>query len=351
MRLIQQKLYRLVKRADLESIEKLLVPGNSGFTQMNPNPLTILGVEQKDSDRYVCTNNNIEVLKYRGEDIPGLCDEFTERGVPVFGITGDDLFDEYRIRTSNTKLRLVDTIDWIIKDRSSTYSRPTLCFIAAKGTNYDALAQKPLTVVVNAKYEYTARDFLDVLAETYGLSYAKIRVLNGKLENEIPERADCGIEIVVSGNTLKYDDTQRKFPRDPQLEVLNEIRQSDISIITSWQKDDDVSDKQPTDDPLEMQYNQIAQRKKQPIDNSLTSNLLGDNNSLVKKFGEEGAELIQAYTNNDRTNIIEEAQQVIWVMQMMMVNSNIAWGDLIRDVSNQKTQSLRAKNSTGVITQ
>ena len=67
------------------------------------------------------------VLK-RGEDIPQLVADYAAiRSEVVLGVTGDDLFDEFKFRVPKNTLRVDNTYDWF--DENARYFRPTLCFI------------------------------------------------------------------------------------------------------------------------------------------------------------------------------------------------------------------------------
>ncbi len=131
----------------------------------------------------------------------------------------------------------------------------------------------------------------------------------------------------MSGNTLKYLD-KKGTPRKPSLQVIEPIRQSDMSTITSWDT------QQPRDDgtdPLSHQYASLEKRLRNPT-SSLSSRLLQDRNLLIKKFGEESAELIAGYVRGDSSNVLEESQQVLWVVQMMLLSRGLSWSDLQDEV-------------------
>ena len=338
------KLKYLLQREGVKP-RAILIPSNSGLESMQPNPFRALGLQQKEVDAYLDDRLGVEVLRYRGEDIPAQCDYFTSKGDPVFGFTGDDLFDEYRIRNLSTRLRLVDTIDWIIRPKQredgsfdpQMYSRPTLCLISAEGRVMGDFPPTP-AVVINGKYEATARQYLQELGGEYGIKFSEIRVLGGKTEGEIPERADYGIEIVLSGTTLGYLDKQRTLPRTPRLAVLEEIRQSDMSVITSWPKAEERSVSYRAETPeavLLQQYTTLMGRLRNPT-GSYSSELLNDENKLVKKMGEEVAELLQAFVRKDQKNFLEEMQQLFWLAEAMGVKLEVPPALFFAALSYQK---------------
>ncbi len=120
------KLARLMQREGVK-FEKVLIPSNSGLSTITPDVFRAWGLEKSDADRYYDENLGVEVIQYRGEDIPDRCDEFTRKGIPVVGMTGDDLFDEYKLRNPGSRLRLLDTVDWITLNSQGLFTRPTLC--------------------------------------------------------------------------------------------------------------------------------------------------------------------------------------------------------------------------------
>lgn len=308
------KLNDIMQRERID-FRKLLVPKNGGLDQ---DWWKRLGITARSLDRYV--DSGIEIERYRGEDIPSVCDDFTDRGIPVAGITGDDLFDEYRLRNPATECRLIDTIDWIAQSRDALYSRPTLCLIAPEGVPLGSL--ETVDVVVNAKYEYQSRAYLTEA----GISYTSIAVRSGGLENMVPSLYDCAVEIVQSGKTLRYTDAREDEPsvlRSIPLQVIQAFRQSDVSLITSWPSD-----------AFGQQYQKIAYRSRTPTD-STTSKLLQNRNSLIKKLGEEAAELVSAYARKDRENIIEESQQVLWLVQCMLASEKVVWREFVQYIREQ----------------
>jgi phosphoribosyl-ATP pyrophosphohydrolase len=319
--MIQMRLTNIIEKERIQ-IEKLLIPSNGGLRQMTPNPFKALGIQQLELEEYVDEKTGIKILQKRGEDIPELCVYYTAKEIPVFGLTGDDLFDEYQLG-NDTELRLVDTIDWIIK-KPGRYKKPTLCLIGIKGGVFGNFPKSP-RVVVNNKYPLTANQYIKTLEADFGVKFNEVRYLSGKTESEIPGQADFVIDIVVSGRTLKYVDEESKVPRIPQLTVLDEIRQSDMSVITSWPRPNKMLD----------QYKTIEQRQDSPTD-SLTSKLLQDENKLIKKIGEENAELVRAIVKVDFANYLEEMQQAVWLMQVAAVKLKIPQQEFFKRMADYK---------------
>jgi len=325
------KLYKIMEREEI-NFKKLLLPSNTGFETMIPGPYHALGIPNREGDTFTVDDLKLEVVRLRAENIPQECDACTKSGVPVVGLTGDDLFDEYRLRNPDSNLRLVDTIDWIVKadenGQQPMYTRPTLCFIAPQGTEFGNFPPRA-RVRYNTKFERIAKLYLQDLAEEYGIDF-DMQGMDGKIENVIPDTAEYGIDIVVTGNTLRYKDKATKTPRDPPLVVLKEIRQSDMSIITSWPSSKYVF---APDDPLYVQYQTILKRLQHPTD-SYTSKLLSDDNNLLKKFGEESAEFLDAFSKANQDRMVEESQEVIWAVQMMIAKRGVPWEHVLKAIAD-----------------
>ena len=85
---------------------------------------------------------------------------------------------------------------------------------------------------------------------------------------------------------------------------------------------------------LRLQYQTIEERLRQPTA-STTSKLLSDPNSLVKKIGEECAELVAAITKRNPENLLEELQQSAgWLPMVAAVSLGIMPNDYFRALTN-----------------
>ncbi len=85
---------------------------------------------------------------------------------------------------------------------------------------------------------------------------------------------------------------------------------------------------------LRQQYEAIESRKQAPED-SLTSRLLKDDNLLVKKLGEEFAELVAALAKKDAKNLMEELQQLAgWLPMVAAVSLGVTANDYFASLAN-----------------
>ena len=77
---------------------KLYIPKNSGLHEYVNNLLSDIGVS--DGGEFTRTDESVgtlEIISARGEDVPQRVDDCLLRGEVAYGLTGDDLFDEYML--------------------------------------------------------------------------------------------------------------------------------------------------------------------------------------------------------------------------------------------------------------
>ncbi len=69
----------------IKNARYLIIPKNTGLKPCIEPAIADLGL-----------NENIEIIKRRGEDIPYLLSCLYSCKIPALGVTGDDLYDEAR---------------------------------------------------------------------------------------------------------------------------------------------------------------------------------------------------------------------------------------------------------------
>ena len=77
---------------------KLYIPKNSGLHEYVNNLLSEIGV--RDEGEFTRADESVgtlEIISARGEDVPQRVDDCLLRGEVAYGLTGDDLFDEYML--------------------------------------------------------------------------------------------------------------------------------------------------------------------------------------------------------------------------------------------------------------
>jgi len=205
-----------------EIITTLIVPKNSGLKGYAWKVLKEAGLNLDDAEE-VAENKlrvgDLNIILKRGEDIPQLVMDYaTSLNQVVLGLTGDDLYDEFRFRVPQNPLRIENTYDWF--DEDARYLRPTLCYINRTGSIDDVPLEA--RVALNSKYNYTGRDFLRKSPLTRERKF-DVTIYNGDVEMTVAEGTnDCCIDTVYSGKTIDKNG----------LLVIDIIRFSDLVVIS-----------------------------------------------------------------------------------------------------------------------
>ena len=183
----------------------LFIPKNSGLQRY---------VEQSINEFIL--PDGIKILKRRGEDIPKLMDIlYREEGVKSIGLTGDDLYDEYRYKNPKNNLEVFNTIDWI--DEKARFGRPVLSLISKDKSLEEFKKEMPL-VGVPKKYSFTIQRYLkNIFRENFDEN--KIVEFAGGVEENINLGLyNYAFDIVYTGASLKENN----------LKILEIIRSSDF---------------------------------------------------------------------------------------------------------------------------
>jgi phosphoribosyl-ATP pyrophosphohydrolase len=303
----------------------VIIPKNGGLKDIVSTTLKDMGLDLETMEPLPgnqLTDGTFTVLQYnRGEDVPRLVEDYYfDRKIKAIGFTGDDLFDEYMIKTPFSTLNLLETVEWIDplreengKLKGAKYTRPALCIL----TRQEKTPKGDIKVAVNRKYEQTSRLALEELKQQMNIN-PEIRVYNGNLEATLASKLnDMAIEIVYSGTSVIENNLQI---------VGKPLRCSDFSVIG-------VNESSPRIFSLE--YNVIQDRLKNPKQGSYTNKLASDPNKAAKKLGEEFAEYMQAVvtyrlnpTEKNRSNVIEEYKQLQYVMSVNSAMLGITFSDI-----------------------
>jgi len=296
-----------------EGKKTLLIPKNGGLNGYVREMLPEIGIDEavvKELERATSfqrvTAGDLDLMLARGEDIPVRVRDLNESGDKAYGLTGDDLFDEFMFRWDDSDMYPVDltvlnTYDWF--DPEAEYRRPALCLMNKTGKWEDV----PLdaSVAVNSKYSSQSERFLYEKASPRGVKF-KTKEYAGDTEGTVAEGlTDCCIEIVYGGSSRT----------DNGLEVVEVVRFSDIALIGAT----------VPSNPWQIEFGRIRSRYETPTD-SYTSRLVRDPNEIVKKFGQEGAEFIQAYTTKE--NLVGEALDVFYATMVGLANRGVQWNQI-----------------------
>lgn len=302
--MIRENILKIMK----EGGKTLFIPKNGGLfayiNQMLPEiGLNIGAAELKTTGR--ATISNLELLLARGEDIPKRVEEYNEEGKRAYGLTGDDLFDEYRTREEfmngkKSNLVVLNTYDWF--DEKAKYNRPALCLMNKTGRIEDI--PERAKVAINNKYEFTSKFYLTESSKLKRVKFT-FSSYSGDTEASVSDNTnDCCVEIVYSGKTAE----------DNCLKVADTVRFSDIVLIG---EDPSLFGKLISED-----YKQIEERMLNPKLGSYTTGLLGDGKDRRDKLISEAAEVFSAIEG--RGNLKSEISDLFYAINTVMVGEGIS---------------------------
>ena len=294
---------------------KLHVPKNGGLNDYVRHLLKEIGVgEDGGFDRPGLGKGELEIIPTRGEDVGQRVEDCVVRGETAYGLTGDDLFDEYRIETQNPRVGVLNTYDWY--DPSAHFNRPALCLMNARGKLPHFPAS--VTVAVNKKYERISRLYFAQRFPADELRY-KIVAYAGDTENTVAEGThDWCVEVVYRG-----EKSSESAMSKTGLRVVDILRFSDISLIG-----------RDTVNPWAEEYGRIQAVAARPTD-SRTSKLIANDNEISKKVGEEAAEYVRAFALEK--GIEEEFNDVIYGLMVAAARKGVDWRDIERDLKSRWT--------------
>src|SRR3989344_6573863 len=101
-------------------LDKLVIPKNSGLEKCR---------EYADK----ITLDTSKILEVRGEDVPLFVESINKEGKEAYGLTGEDLFLEFKLEKPESNLEIIEKISW--EDPNAKFGKPTLCFLGPKGKN------------------------------------------------------------------------------------------------------------------------------------------------------------------------------------------------------------------------
>ena len=153
-----------------EERAKLYVPKNSGLNEYVSSLLREVGVSEEGGfERAGGGRGKLEIMSARGEDVPQRVDDCLLRGESAYGLTGDDLFDEYILGANDSPLGVMNTYDWF--DPQAQFNRPALCLLNPLGEIPDSAT---VSIAVNKKYERTSREYLGQRLDATSVKYTVV---------------------------------------------------------------------------------------------------------------------------------------------------------------------------------
>jgi len=159
------------------------LPKNTGFKKIVENLRTTI------------ISDKIDLLLFRGEDIPALVEEFSAKNLLVLGITGEDLYSEYLLKVNNkSNLKIIRKGIW--DDSAFIFRKPTLSLLLPK--NKKLADFSVLKFAVNKKYRQLAMQFLQ---KKYS-AMPEMLLFNGETEQAVKQGlAEACIDVVCTGKT------------------------------------------------------------------------------------------------------------------------------------------------------
>lgn len=100
---------------------------------------------------------------------------------------------------------------------------------------------------------------------------------------------------------------------------------------------EDVSGYKNTVDSFDYVYNTIVDRRDNPKEGSYTNYLFDKGiDKMLKKVGEESAEVIIAAKNQDKRELTCEISDLIYHLSVTMVQSGVLWDDVAEELKNRR---------------
>ena len=296
-----------------EERAKLYVPKNSGLNEYVNGLLRDVGVsDDAKFGRPGLGKGELEIVSARGEDVPQRVADCLLRGKIAYGLTGDDLFDEYMLGADDSPLGVRNTYDWF--DPHAQFNRPALCLLNPSGEIPSSAAS--VSIAVNKKYERTSRDYLAQRFDGTDVKYTVVAYA-GDTENTVAEGThDWCVEVVYRGARSSESAMSRTG-----LKVAEVVRFSDISLIGK-----------KIVNPWLEEYRRISAVALNPTDSS-TSRLLSDENEICKKVGEESAEFVRAFIQED--GLPQEYNGVVYAMMVAAARSGVPWQEIESDLKSR----------------
>ncbi len=285
---------------------KVLLPKNSGLKEKSLEALQKAGFLGK----------GIKALEFRGEDIPFLVERFSFEGEPVFGITGRDLFQEYRME-NQSRLSVIQCFEW--QDQLFMFEKPCLCLLSKPGKKW----REKNIVAVNRKYRRISENFLEKFRRD-GIRIETIEV-NGNTELAVSDGlADKCIEIVCSGKSFKKQG----------LEVEEKVFESDLVLIGETKKSNLFD--------LNALYSELKKREKSTVAESYTKKLFEDRELLARKLNEECFELVNAFFGSRRAKVVWEASDLLYFLTAMLVKKGVSFEEIWNELGRRNNEKRKS---------
>lgn len=256
-------------------------------------------------------NLRAELIEVRGEDVPYFVDALIKEGKQAIGVTGEDLFSEFKLRIPNACLDIVQTVKW--EDPYFMFKKPTLCLLGSKEKILEDMP-KQLKICINSKYKELAKKKCTNYLENQGYQIEKIYASGATEEFFSKGIVDLVIDVVCSGKSAdKYN-----------LNIYDKIFSSDIVIIGKKEEglEEEIEEKIQSFYQL---FNKIKQKVDSKEELSYTKKISLNENYLKRKIVEESAELI---TSSNKEEMIKETADLFYFIFVFLAKNNIPLKDI-----------------------
>jgi ATP phosphoribosyltransferase len=175
----------------INSNKLLVLPKNSGLEEYRKL------FEKLDNEKIIV----------RAEDVPYFVELLSEKNVSCIGLTGEDLFQEYKQKNVESNVKQTNKIKWF--DEKALYKKPALCLLGKKQNSLENSV-----IAINKKYSSIAKAVLP--------KNTKKIYFNGSTETAFSKGlADFVFDIVYTGKSLKK----------AGLEIITKYSCSDIVLL------------------------------------------------------------------------------------------------------------------------
>ncbi len=154
----------------------------------------------------------------RGEDVTLLVEKLSQKGKKCVGLTGEDLYFEYKLKNPLGGSGVLARVPWKSKE-GNLFPRPSLCLLGPQGKKLKDLGGT-LVVAVNSKYEKTAERYLKMLG-TKGYAFEMLLLKGATEEAAKVGLADLVVDIVLSGRSAQ----------EAGLRVYDRLMESDAVLV------------------------------------------------------------------------------------------------------------------------
>lgn len=169
-------------------------------------------------------------------------------------------------------------------------------------------------------------------------------VETGKATFYSRSRQELWVKGETSGNFMYVDEIKLDCDNDTLLLIVNPrgpachtgkrscfYRSIEDGVLVEKEESEDLSDVMAADEAV------VIDRKRHPEDGSYTNYLFDKGeDKILKKVGEEAAEVVIAGKNRDKSEIAYETSDLIYHLTVMLVDNDMTWDDVYREMKKRR---------------